>query len=122
MRFREGRAIHEQIVDYVVEEILDGRWEEGRRLPSVREMAVELGVNPNTVQRSYGGLQELELVFNKRGIGYFVDDGARDRARAWRRARFERETLPDLFREMESLDIDIEDLRRAWTQRKGAER
>lgn len=120
MRFREGQAIHEQIVDYVVDEILARRWSEERRLPSVREMAVELGVNPNTVQRSYGRLQDLELIYNKRGIGHFVAPDAPRRAHELRRRRLESEMLPDLFREMRSLDLGIEDIERAWSQWKGA--
>jgi len=120
MRFRDGQAIHEQIVDYVVEEILAGRWEEEHRLPSVREMAVELGVNPNTVQRSYGRLQDLELIYNQRGIGHFIAPEAPRRARDLRRDRFEREMLPTLFREMKSLDLGIAEIERAWKNWKGA--
>lgn len=119
MRFREGQSIHEQIVDYVVEEILARRWTEERRLPSVREMAVELGVNPNTVQRSYGRLQELELIYNQRGIGHFVAPDAPQRARELRRRRLEQQMLPDLFREMKSLDLGIDDIGSAWSAWKG---
>ena len=122
MRFREGQAIHEQIVEYVVEEILGCRWDEERRLPSVRELAVELGVNPNTVQRSYSRLQELNLIYNKRGIGHFVAPDALQRARALRRDQFEHETLPDVFRVMNSLGLEIGDIARAWSQWKGEAR
>ena len=119
MRFREGQAIHEQIVEYVVEEILGSRWDEERRLPSVRELAVELGVNPNTVQRSYSRLQELNLIYNRRGIGHFVAPDALHRARELRRDRFEHEMLPDVFRIMRILDLEITDIARAWSQWKG---
>ncbi len=116
MRFRDGQAIHEQIVDYVIEEILARRWDEERRLPSVRELAVELGVNPNTVQRSFGSLQDLKLIYNRRGIGHFVAPDAADRARELRRDRLEHEVLPDLFRQMRSLDLDLSDLSAAWSR------
>ena len=119
MRFREGRAIHEQIVEYVVGEILESRWDEERRLPSVRELAVELGVNPNTVQRSYSRLQDLELIYNKRGIGHFVAPQALQRAREIRRKRFESETLPDFFRVMRSLGLELADISDAWSRWKG---
>ena len=56
--------------------ILRGEWKTGERIPSIRELAVELGVNPNTVTKSYQKLLERELISNQRGRGYFVSEHA----------------------------------------------
>lgn len=116
MDFHESRSIYQQIVEYVEDQILRGSWEEAVRLPSVRELAVDLGVNPNTVQRSYSTLQEDGLIYNRRGVGYFVADGASERARKRRRDRFEQEMLPRVLETMELVDYSIDDLRTAMNR------
>ena len=77
MEFRGHQAIYLQIVDYVCERILLKVWKAEEKMPSIRELAIELQVNPNTVQRSYDFLQEMEVITNKRGIGIFVEKGRR---------------------------------------------
>lgn len=114
MRFDESRSIYQQIVEYVTDGILTGERAPEDRLPSVRELAVDLGVNPNTVQRAYTELQDRGLVHNQRGVGYFVSADARDQARARRRLRFERETLPGVFHTMEAIEYQFAELERAW--------
>lgn len=114
MRFDTGRSIYEQIVDHAVENILTGAWKPQMRVPSVRELAVELEVNPNTVQRSYARLQDLGLLFNQRGVGYFVAPEAPARAREQRTAEFERVELPAVFRTMQLIDWTDADLVAAW--------
>lgn len=122
MRFDDGRSIYQQIVEYVQDQILRGTWKEEARLPAVRELAVELGVNPNTVQRSYSTLQDEGLIYNRRGVGYFVAPGARERSGRRRRKTFENDVLPRVFETMEDLDYTMQDLtdaRRLWhTQQK----
>ena len=76
MEFRERQAIYLQIGDHICENILRGTWKEGYRIPSIREMSVSIEVNPNTVMRTYSYLQDKGIIFNKRGIGYFVADRA----------------------------------------------
>jgi len=112
MNFTTHVSIYEQIVDYVSGKILEREWSGGDRIPSVRDLAVRLEVNPNTVQRSYSQLQERGLVINQRGVGYFVADDAYLRARASRRERFERVDVPRIAREMELLQIDIDEMGR----------
>ena len=122
MRFDYGPSIYRQIVEYVEEEIAKGRWSEETRLPAVRELAVQLGVNPNTVQRSYSALQDGGLIYNQRGVGYFVASEAQDRARRMKRERFEAEVLPRVFETMETIGISDADLIEAhtrWTARNG---
>jgi GntR family transcriptional regulator len=124
MRFDEGRSIYQQIVEYVEEEIVKGRWSEETRLPAVRELAVQLGVNPNTVQRSYSALQDGELIYNQRGVGYFVAPDAQERARRMKRERFEVDILPRVFETMETIgysDTDLIDAHTRWTAHNGGE-
>ena len=72
MEFSENKPIFVQIADRVHEGILRGSWTDEERIPSIREMAVETEVNPNTVTRTYSLLQEQGVVYNRRGIGYFI--------------------------------------------------
>ena len=74
MEFRDKQAIYLQIADHFCENILLEKWKPGDRIPSVREMAVNMEVNPNTVMRTFTYLQDKEIIFNKRGIGYFVSE------------------------------------------------
>ena len=72
MEFRETQSIYLQIADYVCEKILLKEWPPGERIPSVRELAIQLEVNPNTVMRTYEFLQNESIIFNQRGIGFFA--------------------------------------------------
>ena len=110
MEFVDTQAIYQQVADHVCEMILKGSWPEGERIPSVREMAVELQVNPNTVNKGYAYLQDRELIYNQRGIGYFVSDSAIERTRTIKREEFFSEQLPRLFRTMRLLDITMDDI------------
>ena len=77
MNFKESRAIYLQIADRICDDILLGQYEEEWRIPSVREYASIVEVNANTVMRSYEYLQSQEVIYNKRGIGFFVASGAK---------------------------------------------
>ena len=77
MNFKESKAIYLQIADRICDEVLLGQYREEERIPSVREYAAVVEVNANTVMRSYDYLQSQEVIYNKRGIGYFVASGAR---------------------------------------------
>lgn len=111
MDFEKKQAIYLQIGDHICENILTGTWAEGERLPSVREMAVNIEVNPNTVMRTYTYLQEKGIIYNKRGIGYFVSDNARENVLNMRRTDFVEKDLPSLFKAMDLLEIDLDDLK-----------
>ena len=71
MNFKESKAIYLQIADRICDEVLLGQYREEERIPSVREYAAVVEVNANTVMRSYDYLQSQEVIYNKRGIGYF---------------------------------------------------
>jgi GntR family transcriptional regulator len=111
MQFRESQAIYLQIADYVCERILLKEWKPEERIPSVREMAVQLEVNPNTVMRSYEFLQQKEIITNQRGIGYFVSAGALTHALEYRKDDFLLKELPQVFRNMYLLNMEPDDLK-----------
>lgn len=114
MEFRDNEAIYLQIADYSGENILLGRWAVNEKIPSVRELAVELQVNPNTVMRSYEFLQTKEIILNKRGIGFFVDANAKEKIKVYRKERFLGQELPGFFRNLLLLDIDMEEIKKRF--------
>lgn len=111
MQFRESTAIYLQIADYVCERILLKQWVPGERIPAVRELAVQLEVNPNTVMRTFEFLQGQEIIFNKRGIGYFLSDDAVKQATTYRKTQFIEKELPQIFRNMYLLGMEIDELK-----------
>lgn len=110
MEFRENQAIYLQIADHFIENILTKKWPEGERIPSVRELAVQLEVNPNTVVRTYNHLQEKDIIFNKRGIGYFVTENGYEKSRELKKEEFVKHDVPVFFRMMELLNLTLEEL------------
>ena len=118
MEFSEPRSIYLQIADQLRDRILAGEWQAGERIPSIRELAVQLGVNPNTVTRSYQTLLDWGIVANQRGRGYFVSDEATQRALAAMREEFVRDELPKIIRAMQMLDIGMDELAQ-YVARKG---
>jgi GntR family transcriptional regulator len=111
MQFRESQAIYLQIADYVCEKILLKEWAPGERIPSVRELAMQLEVNPNTVMRTFEFLQQQDIIFNQRGIGYFVAPDAIKHATSYRKDAFTEKDLPTIFRNLYLLNMDIEELK-----------
>ena len=110
MEFSEPKGIYLQIADRMRERILRGEWKTGERIPSVRELAIELGVNPNTVTRSYQKLLDRELISNQRGRGYFVSEDAAERALQEMREEFMRDELPRIIAAMRLLGIGMEEI------------
>ena len=111
MQFRETASIYLQIADYICEKILLKEWKVDERVPSVRELAMQLEVNPNTVMRTYEFLQQQNIVYNQRGIGYFVGADAIKNATQYRKTEFMENELPTLFRNMYMLGMDVEELK-----------
>ena len=114
MQFRESQPIYLQIADFVCEKILLGQWAPGERIPSVRELAVQLEVNPNTVMRTYESLQQEAIIFNQRGIGFFAAEDALMQARRYRKGLFIEKDLPQLFRSLYLLGMDPAELKTAF--------
>ncbi len=111
MQFRETQAIYLQIADFVCERILLKEWIPGERIPSVRELAMQLEVNPNTVMRSYEFLQQHEVIFNQRGIGFFAAQDSVKQANQYRREAFLERDLPQVFRTLFLLGMEPEELK-----------
>lgn len=108
MEFNEHKAIYLQIADTLCERIVSGKWSAQERIPSVRELGASLGVNPNTVVRSYDYLQQMEIIYNKRGIGYFVTDNAKDVIIKEQKAHFVENELPQVAKKMQLLAVTID--------------
>jgi DNA-binding transcriptional regulator YhcF (GntR family) len=111
MEFNNNKAIYLQIAEYVCEQILLGKWKTEEKIPSVREMAVELEVNPNTVMRTYELLQGKNILNNKRGIGFFLADDTIDQVKQYRKTSFIEDELPNLFRNLYLLEVDFDELK-----------
>ncbi|MDD4713839.1 MAG: GntR family transcriptional regulator [Bacteroidales bacterium] len=110
MDFNENKAIYLQIADILCEQILDGEWPPQEKIPSVREMGITLQVNPNTVLRTYDFLQQKNIIFNKRGLGYFVEEDAVKKILEIRRDNFLKNTLPNFFKTISLLRILPEEI------------
>ena len=72
--YRDGRPIYEQVVDQVESLALRGALPSGSQLPSVRQLAVELSINPNTIQRAYAELERRGVIYAAKGRGNFISD------------------------------------------------
>lgn len=116
MEFHDHKAIYLQIGDLICENILTGKWQIGEKIPSVREIAVNIEVNPNTVMRTYSHLQEQGIIYNKRGIGYFVADDAYEKTRNLMRSDFVTTDLPYMFKMMTLLKLTLGDLQQLFQQ------
>lgn len=110
MEFRDKEAIYLQIAGYVGEQITLGKWPLDEKIPSVRELAADLQVNPNTVVRAYEFLQNKAVISNKRGIGFFIESDARAKIKEYNKERFLNQDLPEFFKSIYLLDIAVEDL------------
>ena len=116
MDFNNTQAIYLQIAAYVCDRIQLKVWKEDEKIPSVRELAVMLEVNPNTVMRSYEYLQHQEIIYTKRGMGYFAQAGASGNILKTRREQFMLEELPLIFKKMELLNISAVELQTRYQQ------
>ncbi len=110
MEFNGNKSIYLQIADVVCEKILSGALKGEDRIPSVREYGAEIGVNPNTVMRSYEKLTDDGVIYNKRGIGYFVAPDARDKVLSSLRREFLESEWPAVLRKMKLLGIGVSEL------------
>lgn len=110
MNFSSNKAIYIQIADLICEKILLREFKQDERIPSVRELAVDLEVNPNTVMRTYDYLQNLDIIINKRGVGFYVSSDGIKKATDYRKAEFLEQELPALFKTMDLLKIELPEL------------
>lgn len=114
MNFRDNQPIYLQIAEKICDDILAGIYPPDQRLPSVREYGVKALVNSNTVMRTYDYLQSQGIIFNRRGIGYYVSPDAVDRVLDIRRNVFMKDELPYLFSRIKSLGITAPQLSKLY--------
>ena len=114
MEFKDNKPIYLQIADLCFHKVLKREWKEEERIPSVRELAVGLEVNPNTVMRSYDYLQSEDIIYSKRGMGYFVKVRAFDHALELQRKSFYETDLAEIINTMALLGIRIDDVVKAY--------
>ena len=114
MEFQERKAIYLQLADHLCLDILQEAYKEDERIPSVRDYAAMMEVNANTAVRTYEWMQSKNIIYTKRGLGYFVAPGAKQIIENMRKEEFMNEHLPSLFRDMRALGISIEDVTAEW--------
>ncbi len=110
MEFNSNKSIYLQICDTICEQIISGALLPDERIPSVREYGADIGVNPNTVMRSYEKLTSEGIIYNKRGIGYFISPDAKDIVLKEQRREFIENELPQIIRKAKLLGIELKDI------------
>ncbi|MFM9984671.1 MAG: GntR family transcriptional regulator [Flavobacteriales bacterium] len=108
MNFNDNKPIYLQVAQLVSERIITGTYTE--RIPGIREIAAELQVNPNTVQRSYDFMESSGIITVTRGVGYFVHDKSIREIKKYKKDEFLKNELPAVFRTMEMLDMEETEL------------
>lgn len=119
MIFNNDKAIYIQMADRLCDEILSGTYKDDDRIPSIREYAVMLEVNTNTAVKAYDKLARDGIIYNRRGLGFFVKGGARRLIMKERKREFMNQSLPSLFRNMSLLNISIDEVVEAWKASEG---
>ena len=110
MEFNGNKSIYLQICDVICERILSGDLGPDSRIPSVREYGAEIGVNPNTIMRSYEKLTSEGIIYNKRGIGYFISLDAPQIVLESQKRDFLENELPQILKRMKLLGIEPGDV------------
>jgi len=110
MEFHSQQAIFLQIADLLTDGILVKKWGPDERIPSVREMATSIEVNPNTVMRAYAYLQDQGIIVNKRGIGFFVAADSVSKIIDLKRADFIANDVPRISKTLKLLNISFNEM------------
>jgi len=109
MKFDSTKPIYLQIIDIIFELILEKKWIEESRIPAIRELALELEVNPNTIAKAYNECVDFGIIYNKRGIGYFLDKDARKKILELKKKEFIENEIPQLIKKLNILNISLND-------------
>lgn len=110
MNFSNNKAIYLQIADSIEDKVLSGELKPNERVMSVRELSAAYEVNVNTAMRSIDYLAGNDIIFNKRGIGYFVQEDARTKILDIRRQSFLKNEINYFFKQLSLLNIDEQKL------------
>ncbi|URA10468.1 GntR family transcriptional regulator [Thermospira aquatica] len=116
MEFDSGQPIYLQIADLVCDSILRGVWKPGERIPSIRDMASQISVNPNTVVKAYNYLESQKIILNQRGIGFFVSDQGYAHVLRLKQELFISKECPRFFRQMNLVGISWENLQKLYEE------
>ncbi|WP_069130129.1 GntR family transcriptional regulator [Rhodohalobacter halophilus] len=119
MDYSDNKPIYMQIADHFCDQILRKKWESGDRIPSVREIAVKMEVNPNTAIRAFHYLQDENVLYNERGVGYFISENAYEQVVELKREEFIRDKLPRFYRDMKLLGFSCSDLDELYQKHHG---
>jgi len=117
MEFKKNQTIYMQIANFICENILTNNWPENEKISSVRELAASIEVNPNTVMRSYSYLQDSDIIYNKRGIGFFVSDGAAAKIQSIQKKEFIENEMPAFIKKMKLLEIKLETFKKHFNKK-----
>ncbi len=109
INFDEHKPIYLQISDSICEKILNDEYAEDERIPSIREMGAQLGVNPNTVMRSYDHLKSLDIIYDKRGMGFFASPNARKSVKKMYKKEFMGLEMLSIAKKINLLEISLDD-------------
>lgn len=118
MEFKKNQTIYLQIADLICENILTEKWPVEQKISSVREFASAMEVNPNTVMRTYSYLQDKGIIYNKRGIGFFVSADAPLNIQSIEKQRFLNVEAPEIFRKLDMLKMDFKELEELYKKYK----
>jgi GntR family transcriptional regulator len=110
MQWTSEQPIYQQVRDHIVSLIIDGVLKSGDPIPSVRQMAVEGGVNPLTVSKAYQELVDLEIVEKRRGLGMFIKNSAQKQLLKLEKDKFLKSNWPKIVKKANQLDIDLSEL------------
>jgi len=111
MEFKDSKGIFQQIADSICDKIISGEYPVGTKIPSVREHAATVGVNQNTIMRTYMELQRENIISNQRGIGFFVIESAPEQIINMRKQEFFQVHLPEFIRQVELLNLSKDELK-----------
>lgn len=116
MNFSENKPIYLQICDYICERIVNKTWKNEDKIPSVREMAMDLEVNTNTVVRAFEQLTDWNIIYTKRGLGYFVSANGYEKTKDLLKKEFMEELLPQVFNRVMLLEVPFSELEQQFHQ------
>ncbi|MGS6580979.1 GntR family transcriptional regulator [Vibrio diabolicus] len=107
--WHDRQPIFRQLADQITQQILQGIWQEGDALPSVRSISADMKINHLTVMKGYQLLVDEGLVKKKRGQGMFVASGAKLKLLADEKARFLQQQIPQIAGTIQRLDMSLDE-------------
>lgn len=107
--WNDSQPIFRQLADRIIEQILQGVWQEGEALPSVRTVAADLKINHLTVMKGYQLLVDEALIEKRRGQGMFVAQGALAQLKASQKIEFIEQQIPSIANKLQQLDISLDE-------------